>query len=128
MHRALSTSIWAGVAILFAGSVLSSPALAKTGPFVTLGPVADTPLGYVELCRRDSELCRKMEGRDAQERATEPANVVQPSARDPEQGATGSVTLDAAAVVEAPAVCDREVTASGSDSFNDALDAQPFAL
>lgn len=127
MHRALSTSIWAGVAILFAGPALSSPALAKTGPFVTLGPVADTPLGYVELCRRDSELCRKMEGDSAQGRAPEPANVVQPSLHDAEQGATGSVTVDAAEVVEAPAVCDREVTVSGG-GFNDIFDAQPFAF
>lgn len=127
MHRALSTSIWAGVAILFAGSALSSPALAKTGPFVTLGPVADTPLGYVELCRRDSELCRKMEGDGAQGRATEPANVAQSSLHDPEQGATGSVTIDAAAVVEAPAVCDREVSVSGG-GFSDISDAQSFAF
>ena len=128
MHKALSTSIWAGVAILFACSALSSPALAKTAPFVTLGPVADTPLGYVERCRRDSELCRKMEGDGAQGRATEPSNAVQSSLPDPEQGATGSVTLDAAAVVETSAVCDREVTVSGGVGFSETFDAQPFAF
>ncbi|MEO6216166.1 MAG: transglutaminase-like cysteine peptidase [Sphingomonas sp.] len=69
-----------------------------------------------------------MEGDGAQGRALEPASVVRPPLGDPEQGATGSVTVDAAEVVEAPAVCDREVAVSGGGGFNDIFDAQPLAF